>query len=59
MAWLADLRFLLIAVQMYATGMLMLQWPEWGFLIHGVSWCLALSVVGVLLERRRTRCRMS
>jgi hypothetical protein len=55
MAWLADLRFLLVAVQMYATGMLMLQYPAWGFLIHGASWCLALSLVGVLLHRRRLR----
>jgi hypothetical protein len=53
MAWVTDLRFLLIAVQMYATGMLMLRFPEMGFLIHGVSWCLALSVVGWMLHRRR------
>lgn len=53
MAWVSDLRFLLIAVQMYGTGMLMLRIPEWGFLIHGVSWCLALSVVGWMLHRRR------
>jgi hypothetical protein len=55
MAWLADLRFLLAAVQMYATGMLILRWPEWGFLIHGASWCLALSVIGGALRRRRAR----
>jgi hypothetical protein len=53
MAWLIDLRFLVFAFQMYFTGLLMLRFPGSGFLIHGLSWCLALTVVGLALPRRR------
>jgi hypothetical protein len=55
MAWLVDLRFLVFAFQMYFTGLLMLRFPGHGFLIHGLSWCLALSVIGGALERQRSR----
>ena len=52
MAWLFDVRFLGFAVQMYATGLLMISLPRWNFLIYGVSWWLALQVLGLTLWRR-------
>ena len=55
MAWLVDLRFLVFAFQMYFTGLLMLRFPGNGFLIHGLSWGLALGVLGLVLERRRAQ----
>ena len=39
MAWLFGLRFLVPAFQMYFTGLLMVRFPEWNYLIHGLSWC--------------------
>jgi len=55
MAWLFDVRFLAFAVQMYATGLLMITFPRWNFLIYGVSWWLALQVLGLTLWRRARR----
>lgn len=51
LAWLFDLRFLFLAVQMYFTGLLMVQFPQWNYLIYGVSWCAALQAVGIGLLR--------
>lgn len=53
MAWLIDLKFLIPAVQMYATGMLMVRFPQWTYVIYGGSWCLTLQALGLWLERRR------
>lgn len=50
MAWLFDLRFLIFAVQMYLTGLLMVLFPGWNYLIFGVSWSLALQVIGGVLH---------
>lgn len=55
MAWLIDLRFLVFAFQMYFTGLLTLRFPQTSFLIHGVSWWLALTVIGLALPRRPAR----
>jgi hypothetical protein len=55
MAWLFGLRFLIPAFQMYFTGLLMVRFPEWSYLIHGVSWCAALQYLGWDLARRRPR----
>lgn len=52
LAWLFDLRFLIFAVQMYFTGLLMVQLPAWNYLIYGVSWCAALQVLGWHLGRK-------
>lgn len=57
MAWLFGLRFLLPAVQMYVTGLLMVRFPEYNYLIFGLSWWLALHAIGLALERRRARIR--
>ncbi len=53
MAWLVNLWYLVPAVQMYFTSLLMLVFPGWSYLIYGLSWCLALQGVGLVLERRR------
>ena len=55
MAWLIDLRFLILAVQMYLTGLLMIRFPHQNYAIYGVSWWAALQSVGFVLERRRQR----
>lgn len=53
MAWLLDWRFLVPAVQMYLTGLLVTVAPSWAFLTYGVSWWLALQYIGGHLEWRR------
>ena len=50
MAWLFHLAFLIPAVQMSVTGLLIATWPRHGYLIFGVSWLLALNGLGILLE---------
>lgn len=55
MAWLFGLRFLIPAFQMYFTGLLMVRFPEWNYLIHGLSWWAALQVLGWDMTRRRER----
>jgi hypothetical protein len=55
MAWLFGPRFLIPAVQMFFTGLLMVRFPGWNYLIYGLSWWLALQYVGWALERARYR----
>ena len=55
MAWLFGVRLLVPAFQMYFTGLLMVRYPAWSYLIHGVSWCVALQHLGFDLVRRRAR----
>jgi hypothetical protein len=55
MAWLFGLRFLIPAVQMYFTGLLMVRFPGYNYLIFGLSWWAALQVIGGILERWRAR----
>jgi hypothetical protein len=55
MAWLFGYRFLFPAFQMYFTGLLMVQFPEWNYLIHGASWCAALQWIGWDMTQRRAR----
>lgn len=51
MAWLLDLRFLILAAQMYGTGSLMVLYPDWNYLICGLSWWAALQAIGWKLRR--------
>ncbi len=53
MAWIFNLRFLVPAVQMSLTAMLIARLPDYAYGIYGVSWCIALNLVGLALERRR------
>ena len=55
MSWLFGTRYLVPAFQMYFTGLLMVRFPQWAYLIHGLSWCAALQYVGLDLARRRAR----
>jgi hypothetical protein len=59
MAWLLGLRFLIPAVQMYFTGLLMIRLPDDNYLIFGLSWWVALHSIGLILERRRDRTSAS
>ena len=53
MAWIFHLKFLIPAVQMSMTALLIARYPEYAYGIYGVSWCVALNTVGIALERRR------
>jgi hypothetical protein len=55
MAWLFGIRFLIWAVQMYFTGLLCVRFPDWNYLINGLSWLLILQVIGRDLSRKRDR----
>ncbi len=51
LAWAFSPWFFVPAVQMWATGLLMVNFPDWSFLIYGVSWWLALMGVAIHLRR--------
>jgi hypothetical protein len=54
LAWLFTPKFLIPAVQMYFTALLMARFPNWNNLIYGVSWWLALvGIAGVVRKRER------
>jgi hypothetical protein len=57
MAWILHLGFLIPAVQMSLTALLIARNPDGAYWIYGVSWCLALNGVGLVLHRRRVRAR--
>ena len=53
MAWICHLKFLVPALQMSLTAMLIARYPASAYALYGGSWCLALNVVGYALEKRR------
>ncbi len=55
MSWLFGYRFLIPAFQMYFTGLLTARFPEWAYVLNGVSWCAALQFIGRDLTLRRSR----
>lgn len=55
LAWLFGARFLIWAVQMYLTGLLMVMLPRWNYLINALSWFVILQIIGHDLERKRAR----
>ncbi len=55
MAWLLGPRWLIPAVGMYLTGLLMVRWPAWHYAIYGISWWATLQAIGWILERRRRK----
>ncbi|MBX6314514.1 MAG: hypothetical protein IRY99_16610 [Isosphaeraceae bacterium] len=55
MAYLVSLRFFWLAVQMYFTGLLVYKFPALDYLIYGLSWCMALQAMGLIVHRRRAR----
>jgi hypothetical protein len=52
LAWAFSPWFFVPAVQMWATGLLMVNFPDWSFLIYGVSWWLALMGIAIHLRRK-------
>ncbi|MDB5351362.1 MAG: hypothetical protein JWN86_2609 [Planctomycetota bacterium] len=55
MAYLVSAWFFAAAVQMYFTGLIMVNYLAYAYLIHGVSWWAALMVIGGSMELRRRR----
>jgi hypothetical protein len=53
MAWIFHLKFLIPAVQMSLTALLIARFPQYAYGLYGLSWCIALNAVGLSLERRR------
>jgi hypothetical protein len=52
MAWLFTPKFLIPAVQMYFTALLMARFPAWNNLVYGVSWWLALAGTASVVRKR-------
>jgi hypothetical protein len=52
LAWVFSPWFFVPAVQMWATGLLMVNFLDWAFLIYGVSWWLALMGIAIDLRRK-------
>jgi hypothetical protein len=52
LAWLFTPKFLIPAVQMYFTALLMARFPDWNNLVYGVSWWLALVGTAVVVRKR-------
>jgi hypothetical protein len=52
LAWLFTYRFLILAVQMYLTALLMARFMDWNNLIYGLSWWLALMGIAWTVRRR-------
>ena len=55
LAWLLGTRFLIWAVQMYVTGLLMVQFPHANYVINALSWFVILHAIGHDLQRKRAR----
>ncbi len=52
LAWLITPRFLILAVQMYLTALLMAWFMEWNNVIYGASWWLALMELAWVVRSR-------
>jgi hypothetical protein len=52
LAWLFTPLFFIPTVQMWMTGLLMVSFPTWSYLIYGVSWWLALMCIAARLRQR-------
>jgi hypothetical protein len=57
LAWLIAPRFLILAVQMYVTALLMARFMDWNNLIYGASWWLALMEIAWMVRRRERESR--
>jgi hypothetical protein len=54
-AYLVNPWYFVPAVQMYFTGLLMVRYPGYNYVMYGASWLVALEAIGWILERRRAR----
>jgi len=52
LAWLFSSKFLIPAVQMYFTALLMARFPDWNNLVYGVSWWFALMGTAWVVRNR-------
>jgi hypothetical protein len=59
LAWLITPRYLILAVQMYVTALLMARFMEWNNLTYGVSWWLALMEIAWMVRRREREYRLT
>jgi hypothetical protein len=57
LGWLFSPLFFIPAVQMWLTGLLMVNLPGWSYLIYGVSWWLALLAIAQYLRRKQVTPR--
>ncbi len=57
LAWLITPRFLILAVQMYVTALLMARFMDWNNVIYGVSWWLALMEIAWTVRMREREGR--
>jgi hypothetical protein len=55
LAWLFGYRYLIWAVQMYFTGLLMVQFRDWNYVLNGLSWLVILQAIGLSFELQRAR----
>jgi hypothetical protein len=51
LAWLITPRYLILAVQMYLTALLMARFMDWNNVIYGASWWLALMEIAWMVRR--------
>ncbi len=51
LAWLITPRYLILAVQMYLTALLMARFMDWNNVIYGVSWWIALMAIALSVRR--------
>ncbi len=51
LAWLITPRYLILAVQMYVTALLMARYMDWNNLIYGGSWWAALMAISLMLRK--------
>lgn len=59
LAWLITPRFLILAVQMYLTALLMARFMDWNNVIYGVSWWLALMEIAWMVRRRELQGKVT
>jgi hypothetical protein len=57
LAWLFSPWFLIPAVQMWATGLVMVNLPAFAFLAYGVSWSIALVGIALWIGRKDHRLK--
>jgi hypothetical protein len=53
MTVLLSARFLSASLFLFVTGFLSARFPEYGFLIYGISWLVLLETLGLVLQRDR------
>jgi hypothetical protein len=55
MTALISKRFSIAGLWMFATGIIMARFPEYGFLLYGASWWIVLHILALIFYRKRHR----